>query len=202
MFAISSFSGEAFFDDITLSAQGSSINLVTNGDFEDGATGWNIPNEHFEVVDADGSGDSGGSGGNTGAMRYTGIGIQGTVSQTISLNTNTNYSIRVDLKVAAGSSGRSVFDTNDRFDGDCQWTTAAGDWVTRTCTFNSGSFTDLRIRLFANGSFSGSAYYDNVVVTAEGSATNLISNGDFENGTVGWNIPNDNFAVSGEDLPQ
>jgi len=201
MFAISSFNGEAFFDDIILTAEGSSTNLVTNGDFEDGTTGWNLPNDHFEVVDANGSGGLGGNT-NTGAMRYTGIGIQGTVNQTIGLNTNTNYSISVDLKVAAGSSGRSVFDTNDRFDEGCQWTTPAGDWVTRSCTFNSGSFSDLRIRLFATGLFSGSAYFDNIVVTAEGSSTNLISNGDFENGTVGWNIPNDNFAISAEDLPQ
>ena len=153
---------------------------------------------------ADGGTGGGGGGGSTdnNAMRYTGIGTQGTANQIINLNTNTNYSITVDLKVAAGSTGRSVFDTNDRFDGVCQWTTPAGDWVTQTCTFNSGSFSDVRIRLFAISSFSGSAYFDNIVVTAEGSSTNLISNGDFENDTTGWNIPNDNFTISGEDLPQ
>jgi hypothetical protein len=122
---------------------------------------------------------------NTGAMRYSAVGQQGTTTQTISLNENSNYSISVDLKVASCSSGRSVFDTSDRFDSDCQKTTKAGGWETHTCTFNSGSLSDLKIRLFAIKSFSGSAYFDNIVVTAEGSSTNLIINGDFENGTDG-----------------
>ena len=30
----------------------------------------------------------------------------------------------------------------------------------------------------------------------------LLTNGDFENGTAGWSVPNGNFTVSGEDLPQ
>ena len=209
LFVTPTFAGEAYFDDVVLTAAGSAVNLVENGDFEAGTTGWNVPNDYFQVIDESGSTGPGPDPdpdpdpepANTAAMRYQGVGINGTVNQTISLNPNTNYTISVDLKTAAGSSGRSVFDTNDRFDAACQWTTPAGDWATRTCTFNSGIYSDVRLRLFATGTFSGTAYYDNIVLSVEGSSTNLVINGDFENGTVGWNVPNGNFTLSGEDLP-
>ena len=78
------------------------------------------------------------------------------------------------LSMASTSSGQSVFDTNDRFDAECRWATPASGWQTQTCSFHSGAFSDVTLRLFANGSFSGDAFYDNVVLTAQGSSTVAI----------------------------
>jgi len=101
-----------------------------------------------------------------------------------------------------------VFDTNDRFDDMCEKTVGAStSWTRFTCSFSSGSFTDVTLRLSVvdapviEDAFKGDAYYDNVVLRKQGSAKNLAVNGDFENSTTGWILPNEYFSLVGENLP-
>ena len=128
-------------------------------------------------------------------MRYDCTGQNSIAHQTISLDPGTDYDISVELRVAPGTSDRAVFDTNDRFDATCQWTPSATPWVIETCNFNSGTHSDVKLRMFVTPSFSGEAFWNNLVLVESGSSTNLVTNGDFEDGTTGWNIPNDCFAI-------
>ena len=127
-------------------------NLVQNGDFNQGADGWSLrgegviklPNEDNFVFHPQDNNAS--------------------IRQTITLKPNTDYQMSIMINALPGSEGPVVVDTSDRFDTSAQIVhrTSTEGWTKFTSSFNSGTFTDVTIRLFVEDNFSGTVYFDDV----------------------------------------
>ncbi len=141
------------------------LNLVQNPSFEDGATKpdvW-ISSANYSRTDEEFSDGQY-------ALKGSGSGALGNANQTISLTANTDYTIRFRLKFLSGGTGNVVFDTDDKFDpgttpgGDGQViiTTPTGQWEDYVGSFNSGSETTVKLRVFTSPTFSGTFYVDEV----------------------------------------
>ena len=61
-------------------------------------------------------------------------------------------------------------------------------WVEHTITFNSGDATEIRLQFKSESANIGSMDVDGVVLTVAGSEENLVSNGEFTEGTKDWNV--------------
>lgn len=141
---------------------------------------------------------------NTKALRFQGTGDGTAAKQTVDIETHTYYQLSVDLHVADGSVGSLIFDTNERFDDTCRKSLQTTlKWTRFECTFQSGTFQDITVRLSVSQTpeFEGKAYFDNVVLKEQGSETNLIDNGGFEEGTTAWTLEGEKFTLSAETLP-
>lgn len=178
---------------VTLTVSASYDHFETNGSFEMGSDEWKLPNSHFTVTSEEAAlGES--------SLRYEGVGTNGAVKQTIGLDPDTNYMLMVSMKVASGSTGHIVFDTNDRFDDSCQFVASsrqAGEWIHFAGVFKSGSFDSVTLRAFSTPSFNGVGYFDNVVLIKQ-----PVLNGSFERGLEEWSIQSENYSVSQEESSQ
>ena len=175
-----------------LSVSAAQVNLITNGDFEDGTTGWvasDGASVKVETVDA----AHGKSGKFYGDMDVT-------VYQDIPVNANTNYTISVDLNIptnhisvwVTGGIDGTAFHTRSKVE------TKPG-WQTKTYSFNSGNNTYIRLA-FACRYWAYDYFVDNVVMMGEPTDNvvpepdnppaveipgNMVQNGTFEAGNDG-----------------
>ncbi|SHK35682.1 F5/8 type C domain-containing protein [Reichenbachiella agariperforans] len=115
-----------------LSAAGDLVN-ITNPGFESNWTGW---------ADTDPSATSGDSHNGSKSAKITGSG--GKVEQTLTVNTNTDYTLSAYI-LEAGTIGANVGGTNYSDGGDYN------DWTQVTVSFNSGSSTSITIYAAYNG---------------------------------------------------
>ncbi|MBR3778148.1 MAG: DUF4886 domain-containing protein [Clostridia bacterium] len=178
-----------------LSVSAAQVNLITNGDFEDGTTGWvasDGASVKVETVDA----AHGKSGKFYGDMDVT-------VYQDIPVNANTNYTISVDLNIptnhisvwVTGGIDGTAFHTRSKVE------TKPG-WQTKTYSFNSGNNTYIRLA-FACRYWAYDYFVDNVVMMGEPTDNvvpepdnppaveipgNMVQNGTFEAGNDGWTL--------------
>ena len=178
-----------------LSVSAAQVNLITNGDFEDGTTGWvasDGASVKVETVDA-AHGKSG---------KFYGD-LDVTVYQDIPVNANTNYTISVDLNIptnhisvwVTGGIDGTEFHTRSKVE------TKPG-WQTKTYSFNSGNNTYIRLA-FACRYWAYDYFVDNVVMMGEPTDNvvpepdnppaveipgNMVQNGTFEAGNDGWTL--------------
>lgn len=142
-------------------------NLVRNHSFENGSPGfvrhWGVSSplmSRSSELAMDGAY----------ALKCTGKG-GATVPQRIAIKPHTNYQVGVWIRVEPGLKGAAIFDTEDRFDDTCQFMITAGDpagqWIHKTGSFNSGTYSDVCLRCFTSGDFAGTCYWDGVTLTAE-----------------------------------
>ncbi|MCU0857402.1 MAG: family 43 glycosylhydrolase [Pontiellaceae bacterium] len=97
-------------------------------------------------------------------LKYTGSGTE-PVAQRMSILKNRTYQADVWMKIEPGTAGTAVFDTEDQFDDTCQFTldaSQAGNWIHKSGTFDSGEKTEVTLRCFTTGDFSGICYWDNL----------------------------------------
>ncbi len=102
------------------------------------------------------------------SLQYNGKGKPSEIAQGVKLKANTNYELRVMLKVDAGTKGKAIFDTKDAFEGTCKFeldsNTKAGEWVEFKAEFNSGDSKAVSLRCTTTADFEGTCYWDNVVL--------------------------------------
>lgn len=140
---------------ILLYDDASSANLITNGNFASGSSGWNMQSSTFiengtlKIVDA-----------------------ARPVWQVVQLEPNTDYRLTARLLAANVVSGDLVLDTNDVFDpgmtpgGSAQFVVnaaRAGIWTEFSGTFNTQTLDEVRIRIFGS-SMTGTAYVDDLLL--------------------------------------
>ncbi len=198
-FNFGTFAGEIYIDDVSLTVSGSDANLIPNGDFEDetitGWTGW-TPGA-YETISEDGEGYVSGSAVSGGAG-YSLVLKNSAVSANIwdaqtwyqlstPLQAGQTYTLNFMVKASAAYSPEIYLQCSDG--GNQEYPggfSAETTWQERTVSLTpSGSSVD-KIA-FNFGTFAGEIYIDNVSLVASGSETNLIPNGDFEDGTItGW----------------
>ena len=169
-----------------------SKNLLKNGGFEDGLTGWtpnsNLTYEHL----------SGGKGHESdGAlMIHDGTNRWGRMQQDFPVEEGKVYRVSFSYRDMnqKGNSTMSIVFSNDgkEYDADSAFTVSFGSgdtaWHTVEATFTSDSYTYARIRFMPDVGQGTEKHIDNVHVELVGEDTNLISNGYFSKGDEGWTL--------------
>ena len=176
-----------------MSVSAAQVNLITNGDFENGTTGWiasDGASVKTETVDS--------AHGKSGKF-YGDVDVK--VYQEIAVNANTNYTITMDLNVptnhisiwVVGGNDGTAFHTRSKVE-------AKDGWQTKSYSFNSGNNTYIRLEL-ATRYWAYDYFVDNVVMMGEPTsnvvpdpenppaveiAGNMVQNGTFEAGNDGW----------------
>lgn len=100
------------------------------------------------------------------ALKFEGSGTH-PATQRVTISKNTRYELSVWIRVEPSSKGAVVFDTGDRFDDTCQFVISSdvgGEWVHKTGLFDSGDFDNLELRCFTSGDFSGTCYWNQILL--------------------------------------
>ncbi len=194
--------GTIYLDEVFLGVNGGS-NLIGNGGFEQGASGWYIPSDAtgiFSIVQSTTTTPT-----NPVTEKYVHSGalsLKATVSgtptwkgTTVDLNVaqNTNYTVRFWIY---GTGKLSLKVANSNWSGnlsDVQYT-ASNTWTQVTFNFNSGTNSSIHLQFYDSGNTVGKVYIDDVFLGI-GSGTNLLGNGGFELGVNGWYIPSDATGI-------
>ena len=176
-----------YFDDITFVGAASveppvsGSELVTNGDFQDGSTGW---------VNAD-----------TAITSYFAVDVASAgdvwsvnLSQVMTLTADTSYEVSFKAK---GSVARDMVAglglNHDPWSAAIETVDLTTEWqtftytITTTTTDGVGFGDDNSRVLFDMGGAVGQVWIDDVSVKLTGGdGTELLTNGDFQNGSTGW----------------
>jgi alkaline phosphatase D len=144
-------------------------NLILNPSFELGGTaptswsrGGSAIGSTADAVDGDYS------------LRIATAGSNSPTTQTIATIIGKTYDISVWINASAMTSGKAVFDTNDKYDalgqGQFVMNSANTGW-----TQYSGSFTasaaSVTLRMFTQSPFAGTVYFDNIVLNEKPAVT-------------------------------
>lgn len=169
-----------------------SKNLLKNGGFEGGITGW-TPNSNLTYKHL-----SGGKGHESdGAlMIHDGTNRWGRMQQDFRVEEGKVYRVTFsyrDMNQKGDSSMSVVFSNNGiDYNADTAFSVPFGSkdtaWHTVDVTFTSNSYTHARIRFMPNVGEGAEKHIDNVHVELVGDDTNLIENGYFSKGEEGWKL--------------
>ena len=185
---------------VTFAADG---DLLTNGGFEDGSTDWTLKYGSVTTEDAASGSYS---------LKGTATNKYGKYAErTVAVVPNSDYTISFKIKLGADAAATTqhrlyVFEETATTQITALYVSdaTADAWTTKTCTFNSGSYTAINFN-FAQGIASGgSCYIDDVTFTGpiptgdepevtitpdEEADGNLVANGYFNDGTAtGWTV--------------
>ena len=170
----------------------SSKNLIKNGGFEDGITGW-TPNSNvtYELL-------TGGKGheSDKALAIHDGTNRWGRVQQDFRVEEGKIYRVTFSYRDMnqKGDSSMSVVFSNDgsTYNADTAFTVPFGSedtaWYTVDVTFTSAAYTYARIRFMPDTGAGAEKHIDNVHVELVGEDTNLIENGYFSKGEENWTI--------------
>lgn len=204
-FNFGDFAGKIYVDDVKLTADGSNVNLLPNSDFETkpvpnitGWSGWTFG--VYEEISANGEGYSVGgpsSGGYNLNLKNSTAQSDNWKAQawylfSTPLTQGTKYTFTCMIK-GTSDYNESIFlqsstSQTQGYPGGFPVTT---EWKEVSLTFTPSDGTIDKFT-FNFGNFVGTISIDNVKLTADGSSTNLIPNGDFEatpaniNGWTSW----------------
>jgi hypothetical protein len=153
-------------------------NSVQNGSFELGTTtptSWTIGTNTTRSIEDSQDGLA--------ALKL--ITAPGNNSQTVTLQTRTDYTLSVWVNADSMTAGGIRFDTNDKFDGttnglggNCQFNidfeTKPSGWTQFTGTFNSSNETSVTLRTYKKPTvgMTGTVYFDNVVLAPANASNN------------------------------
>ena len=174
-----------YFDDITFVGAAAAeppvagSELVTNGDFQDGSTGWtNDSITSYFAVDVASAGDV----------------WSVNLSQVMTLTPATAYdvtfkakgSVEREMVAGLGLNAAPYSAATETVSLTTEWQTFT--YTITTTTADGDDFGDANSRvLFDMGGAVGQVWIDDVSVKlAGGDGTELVSNGDFQNGSTGW----------------
>jgi hypothetical protein len=168
--------GSFWFDDINLTP---TTNLITNGGFELGTSGWKASTQ--ATIDSNPADAH--SGNNslqlvaTGPYQATGQKVAVTVGQTYSFSAfgRSSSSGGVFALVERDASGNYVTELDLVFAGN-------GSWIGVATSFKPAA-NAVSATVYADNTAAGSFWFDDINLTP---TTNLITNGGFEVGTAGW----------------
>ena len=163
-------------------------NVLVNAGFENGTTSWDFSNAGT-VWTANNCGGPSSGNQNDGYQGLRGV-FAGTptfdrITQTTWVTPNTTYQAgfwakgagRTTLRIYQGNTGTQISTT--------LIVTPTSTWTYYSTTFNSGSNTQVTLRLDDYSNVAATMYVDDVFLGLAGGA-NLLVNSDFELGTVGW----------------
>jgi hypothetical protein len=143
-------------------------NLVQNGSFESGGTAPTYWTLGGTAVGSTTSAQDGST-----SIRITPPTSGASAKQTIPIQSGTTYTLSVWISTIGVTGATAVFDTFDKYDATCQFLVSGTQgWTKYTGSFTATN-TSVTLRMFAsNTNFSGTAYYDNVVL-ASANASNM-----------------------------
>ena len=102
------------------------------------------------------------------SLQYKGTKAAKDLTQTVQIAANTNYELKVKLRIAAGTTGKVLFNTMGRFDETCKFeldtSSKQDEWVQFVGVFNSGEFTNLTLSCATSSEFNGVCGWDDIVL--------------------------------------
>ena len=170
-------------------------NIVVNGDFENGKDGWAFNSGTAEIV-ADANGGSN-------ALQLTNPGAWGeAATQYVSVSADTDYKITWYSKRVSGTGPFNLMPMNPSdwsnlkvISGQNWMNETSGNWVKNELVVNTGSATQVFLKVTTEAGNPGSIIIDDVVMTKVGGGSDLpveeveVVNGDFETGdSTGWTV--------------
>lgn len=185
--------GAISVDDVFFGIAGGT-NLLTNPGFESGSTtGWNTSAAgSVWTIDNCGGSSSGNEydGYQSARAVFSGTATYDRIVQTINVPASTTYQYgawikgggTTTLRVYQGQSGVEI-------SGAELTVHPTSTWTYYSLSFNTGTNTQISIRLDDESSVAATMYVDDVFMGPAGGA-NLLVNPNFELGTVGWNTQN------------
>ena len=192
LFNLGTFIGDLFVDNISLTAEGSSENLIANSDFETGAiTGWGGWGGGTYVISENGQGYATGSGYSmkivaTGGMANaydTQVAYNLPAGQP--LTSGTEYTIKFMAKAAASITVPMVMQKTQTWEQQGGSASMTTEWQEFEFKFTPNEAYNQFC--FNVGQVVGTFYVDNFTLTETGSTESRIPNGDFETGAItGW----------------
>ncbi len=206
-FNIGKLAGKIFIDDVVLTVEGSTENLIPNGDFEaQNVDKWQAWDKSLYALSGDGEGYSTGGGGYSLILQQAaaqgniwdaqvwanlGANLIAGMKHTLTFMAKTTNEFSPQIYLQSSTGGSQEYSPGSFAVGK--------SWEEVKITFTpSGS--QINKITFNIGTFAGKINIDNVKLTAEGSTTNLISNGDFEDGTAsGWQAWNSAYYTVSEE---
>lgn len=208
-FNFGDFVGKIYIDNVTLTAEGSTENIILNADFEEGnITGWAgwTPGA-FENVSDDGEGYSTGEPASGGyCLNFTNSSAQADnwAAQawylfSTPLTNGTQYTLTCMVK-GTSDYNESIFlqsstTENQLYPGGFAITT---EWKEVTMNFTP-TLDQIDKFTFNFGNYEGTISIDNVSLTVDGSQESIIPNGDFEAANVnGWTSWSGYESLSGD----
>ena len=177
--------------------------LLTNGGFEDGSTDWTLKYGSVTTEDAASGSYS---------LKGTATNKYGKYAErTVAVVPNSDYTISFKIKLGADAAATTqhrmyVFEETATTQITALYISdaTADAWTTKTCTFNSGSYTAINFNFAQGIAGGGSCYIDDVTFTGpiptgdepevtvtpdEEADGNLVANGYFNDGTAtGWTV--------------
>ena len=146
---------ESFIDKISVKGD-APVNLLVNGDFEDGATGWNMHANH-----ATSSSTIMGSG----SIRSTVYGVGSATTQTVTVEANTTYRLQgfIYKKNDTGVAYIDMADIPGELSLDVNGT-GGGNWTHVSGTWNSGANTSITIRCISEGNLTDEVRFDGIML--------------------------------------
>lgn len=174
-----------------LMANAEDNNLLANGGFEDGESGWSFNSGSHAIVNDAHDGSN--------ALSLTNLGswAEGAVT-TISVSPDTDYTITWWCKATAGTGtfNLSVMDgvtfTNMTTKGGQNWMNGfTGSWQQKTYTVNTGSSTSMMLKFTTEAANPGTVLLDSISVTKVGGGDTpdvpaYVLDMDFEDGQAGF----------------
>lgn len=185
------YEGTVFIDNVTLCPADSKKSIITNGDFENGSTGWGgWGGSSSRGLSEDGEGYSSGA-----APGYAywfenptaGNFWEAQVAYPLSyLDNGTEYILKFVVKATVNGTIRAEIQSSADYSSDGFGTfNVTKEWQEYTLsTYASKSDRDRFIISF--GDYAGKVYIDNVTLCPSGSSRSVIVNGDFESGIDAW----------------
>jgi hypothetical protein len=146
-------------------------NLVDNGDFSNGTTGWDTSDGNITIVN--------------GQLVINATPTDKSAYQQITLKPNTTYKVSIQL-LTDGSYLYAYPQHNSNANNISGFplknTTSSGSVVNHSTILTTTGTGQLRLRLYTTNGDTGT--FDNVSVQEV--VENLVTNGTFDNGTTGW----------------
>ena len=181
-------SADKYVDNVSLRKLAPEKKMLVNGDFEKGETDWKVGTGSICAEAAYKS--------NLG-LKMTGSNWSVAASTYFPVKQNTCYLIKLDANCKNGTDiacyVKSCDDKGGNVGGvlseDAYLKTSPDTWEEKEFRFYTGK-ADYVFLEFNQGENSDTKYVDNVTIQEIATGKNLVVNGDFENGTTGWNGAN------------
>ncbi len=185
------YEGTVFIDNVTLQPAGSNKSVITNSDFENGSIGWEgWGGSSSRGLSKDGEGYNSGKPGyaywfeNPTAANFWEAQICYDIDPT--LDNGTQYTLKFVAKATANGTIRAEIQSSADYSSDGFGTfDVSKEWQEYELTTTANKADRNRL-IISFGDYAGRVYIDNVSLCPAGSNKNIITSGDFENGSAGW----------------
>ncbi len=179
--------GVVSYDDAFLGVSGGN-NLLANPDFESGNTGWVMTNAGtvWSIVNTTVDPGNERSGWQSAKLVMSGTTRYARIESVAPVSSNTTYEYGVWARGGGRSSLRIYgYPGGSQLNSTVLLSPTSSGWTYFSTSFNTGSYTQVKVRLDDQSSTAATMYLDDCFLGISG-GENVLANPDFEDGVLGW----------------